>query len=383
MPFTLALAGGATPRYSRRRSRPRGCASVAVDVVPDAALPVDARAADAAARPHRARTDHAVVRLPDGPVARLGLRSLPACRHRLSDARDRAAAAAGRDHAARTTMRSPAATTPIWRACASYQPGDPLQRVAWKAVARGAGWHTKQFEGGGGGGPVRSQLGCAAGRARLRRRGSRGSPPGCWPPSARRGPFALTAAGNRAGHRTGSRSPPRRAHRARPDAGAGRMSAAGPSRGANRAPQCEARRREPLPARGHMRWKSAFEATACRRRAALRAAVDGAAPLAGRCCCSRRSCRCSRSYRCGSPASARRWSWSAFPAALRRDARPSECPAGCDCRRGCSALLALATAVGDPPVARLFRRPRSLRRVPVRADRHQVSRDAQRCATAR
>ncbi|HVO90895.1 MAG TPA: DUF58 domain-containing protein [Casimicrobiaceae bacterium] len=35
-----------------------------------------------------------------------------------------------------------------------YQPGDPLQRVAWKAVARGAGWYTKSFEGTGGGGPV-------------------------------------------------------------------------------------------------------------------------------------------------------------------------------------------------------------------------------------
>ena len=35
-----------------------------------------------------------------------------------------------------------------------YTPGDPLQRVAWKAVARGAGWYTKQFEGGGGGGPA-------------------------------------------------------------------------------------------------------------------------------------------------------------------------------------------------------------------------------------
>ena len=35
-----------------------------------------------------------------------------------------------------------------------YQRGDPLQRVAWKAVARGAGWFTKAFEGGGGRGPV-------------------------------------------------------------------------------------------------------------------------------------------------------------------------------------------------------------------------------------
>lgn len=35
-----------------------------------------------------------------------------------------------------------------------YQRGDPPQRVAWKAVARGAGWYTKSFEGAGGGGPV-------------------------------------------------------------------------------------------------------------------------------------------------------------------------------------------------------------------------------------
>lgn len=35
-----------------------------------------------------------------------------------------------------------------------YQQGDPLRRVAWKAVARGAGWYTKAFEGAGGGGPV-------------------------------------------------------------------------------------------------------------------------------------------------------------------------------------------------------------------------------------
>lgn len=31
-----------------------------------------------------------------------------------------------------------------------YQPGDPLQRVAWKAVARGGAWFTKAFEGAGG-----------------------------------------------------------------------------------------------------------------------------------------------------------------------------------------------------------------------------------------
>jgi len=35
-----------------------------------------------------------------------------------------------------------------------YQRGDPLQRVAWKAVARGAGWFSKAFEGTAGGGPI-------------------------------------------------------------------------------------------------------------------------------------------------------------------------------------------------------------------------------------
>ena len=36
----------------------------------------------------------------------------------------------------------------------AYQAGDSLQRVAWKAVARGVGWHTKQFEGAARSGPA-------------------------------------------------------------------------------------------------------------------------------------------------------------------------------------------------------------------------------------
>ncbi len=35
-----------------------------------------------------------------------------------------------------------------------FQQGDPPQRVAWKAVARGAGWYSKEFDGAGGGGPL-------------------------------------------------------------------------------------------------------------------------------------------------------------------------------------------------------------------------------------
>jgi uncharacterized protein (DUF58 family) len=35
-----------------------------------------------------------------------------------------------------------------------YERGDPHNRIAWKAVARGGGWYTKQFEGGAGGGAL-------------------------------------------------------------------------------------------------------------------------------------------------------------------------------------------------------------------------------------
>jgi uncharacterized protein (DUF58 family) len=35
-----------------------------------------------------------------------------------------------------------------------FQRGDPPQRVAWKAVARGVGWFSKEFDGAGGGGPL-------------------------------------------------------------------------------------------------------------------------------------------------------------------------------------------------------------------------------------
>jgi uncharacterized protein (DUF58 family) len=71
-----------------------------------------------------------------------------------------------------------------------------LQRVAWKAVARGAGWHTKQFEGGGAGGPielawdaVRSERGGEGKIARLT----------AWVLAAERAarPFALSVPGYR------------------------------------------------------------------------------------------------------------------------------------------------------------------------------------------
>ncbi len=152
MPFTLVLDGGATPRYAITLGA-RGCLTVTVDVVPDAALPV----ALELLTPRRGRivlgritlsSDFplglwrawAYVHFPLAgiafPTPEIGPPPLP-----KGDAgQDDVAVARGSD-ADLAGLRT-------------YQPGDTLQRVAWKAVARGAGWHTKQFEGGGGGGPV-------------------------------------------------------------------------------------------------------------------------------------------------------------------------------------------------------------------------------------
>ena len=56
-----------------------------------------------------------------------------------------------------------------------FQRGDPPQRVAWKAVARGAGWFSKEFDGAGDGGPVTPRLDGAAAAARRRKHGCRAS----------------------------------------------------------------------------------------------------------------------------------------------------------------------------------------------------------------
>ena len=89
----------------------------------------------------------------------------------------------------------------------AYQPGDPLQRIAWKSVARGAGWHTKQFEGGSGGGRVElawDSLPAAAARATKIARLT------AWVLAAERAarPFALRAPGIALAGRTGTRPSP-------------------------------------------------------------------------------------------------------------------------------------------------------------------------------
>ena len=50
--------------------------------------------------------------------------------------------------------RKARATTPTSPACANSSAAIRRSAIAWKAVARGAGWYTKEFDGAGGGGPV-------------------------------------------------------------------------------------------------------------------------------------------------------------------------------------------------------------------------------------
>ncbi len=152
LPFTLALAGGATPRRAITLAA-GGCVPVTVDVIPDAALPVTLELP----APRRGRA--ALGRVTLSSAFPLGLWRGWAYVHFplagiVFPAPEIAAPPLppGRSgHDARANSRSDDADLSGLR---SYQAGDPLQRVAWKAVARGAAWYTKQFEGSGGGGPV-------------------------------------------------------------------------------------------------------------------------------------------------------------------------------------------------------------------------------------
>jgi uncharacterized protein (DUF58 family) len=192
MPFTLALAGGATPRYAVTLSA-RGCFPVTVDVVPDAALPV----ALELLTPRRGRIVLGRITLssdfPMGlwrgwayvhfPLAGIAFPTpefspppLPA-----GDAGQDELSMSHGEHGDLAGLRA-------------YQPGDPMQRIAWKTVARGIGWYTKQFEGGSGGGPVHLNWDALPAHLDAKARIARLT---AWVLAAERAarPFALTAPG--------------------------------------------------------------------------------------------------------------------------------------------------------------------------------------------
>lgn len=76
-----------------------------------------------------------------------------------------------------------------------FQRGDPPQRVAWKAVARGAGWYSKEFDGGGGGGRITLAWGALPSSLAVEARLSRLT---AWVLAAERAavPFALSLPGS-------------------------------------------------------------------------------------------------------------------------------------------------------------------------------------------
>ncbi len=152
LPFTLALAGGGSPRTAITLATRDG-ATAAVDVPADGVRPVTV----GLSAPRRGR--HPLGRVTLASEHPLGLWHGWAYVHfplagivypaPEADAPPLPPGTAGDD--SRAEARGDDADLAGLRA---YRDGDPLQRVAWKAVARGAGWHSKLFEGTGGGGAL-------------------------------------------------------------------------------------------------------------------------------------------------------------------------------------------------------------------------------------
>jgi hypothetical protein len=184
MPFTLALAGGATPRYAVTLTA-RGCSQVTVDVLPDSALPV----ALELLTPRRGRIVLGRVTLssefPMGlwhawayvhfPLAGIAFPRRKSIRRHCR-----------RASSARTTLPFPAAPTRISPDCARTSPAircsaSPGSR--WREAP--AGTRSSSKAAAAAGASISSGMRCPL-RYRRRRR-SPVSPRGCSPPSARQG----------------------------------------------------------------------------------------------------------------------------------------------------------------------------------------------------
>ena len=153
LPFTLTLSGGARARVAIS-VEPRGGDSRLIDIDAGHARFGHVRRRREHAGTRSAGSRDARVRLPARAVARLGVCTLPA----------QAASPIPRPSPGRRALPMGSSGTDAsaqgraedadLAGLRDYQRGDPMQRVAWKAVARGAGWYTKAFDGAGGGGPV-------------------------------------------------------------------------------------------------------------------------------------------------------------------------------------------------------------------------------------
>lgn len=193
LPFTLALAGGQAPRYGITIAAGKGATAKTVDVPPEAALPVTlevptmqrgrvalGRATLSSDYPLGLWRGWAYVHFPLAGIVFPAPETEPPPLPTGPGGHDVGAVARGED-ADLAGLRA-------------YVDGDAPQRVAWKAVARGAGWYTKQFEGSGGGGPAELSWHATPATLDVDGRLSRLT---AWVLAAERGarPFALTLPG--------------------------------------------------------------------------------------------------------------------------------------------------------------------------------------------
>ena len=153
MEFTLSVASGGRARTGIIVA-PREGAPVVVDLPPGATRPLRLEVP----APRRGRLPLGRVTVstdfPLGLWRGLGLCALPADGQRLSCTRSVTSPAPDRATSDRTRDARRALPRPSWRDCATTSAAIRSNRIAWKAVARGAGWFTKQFEGSGGSGAI-------------------------------------------------------------------------------------------------------------------------------------------------------------------------------------------------------------------------------------
>ena len=167
--FSLSLVGGRGARRDRRsiaatRGSRATCGGVRRARADGHARRADARRADACrSAASRSRRSH-----PLGLWRGWAYVHFPLAGIVVSGARAARAAAADRRATASTPRAAGRSGDADLAGLREYQRGDPLQRVAWKAVARGAGWFSKAFEGSGGGGPVALDWSRAAAASRHR-----------------------------------------------------------------------------------------------------------------------------------------------------------------------------------------------------------------------
>jgi uncharacterized protein (DUF58 family) len=152
LPFGLTVAGGAVPREALRIA-PASGTPIVLQVPANSTVPITLDI------PAPSRGRNALGRVTVSADFPLGLWRAWAYVHfplvgiaypSPEPAAPPLPVGAGSDDAAGPTRRGEADLAGL----RAYQLGDPLQRVAWKTVARGVGWHTKQFEGGAARGPA-------------------------------------------------------------------------------------------------------------------------------------------------------------------------------------------------------------------------------------